>query len=634
MSDGNLFGAQVNPSVSRWVTVAPNAKLIGQQLKQASTERLLAQAASLVPDYQKLRDYIKERKYSPGDTQFYLNQLNQLTDSFDNSYNQNPFWAFTRESKENIRNMQRLVNDPEGAALQNLYEMSQKEKERLKDNMSYLNYDSGGISVVDKETRRLQKIDIDDYFQNQTRYTPLTLGNEFDYRVNVQGFRQDKTPFEANLSKYEDVIKRIDDFLSKTGSTEWEEAKGFRDDDERTWLAQEGRSNAQQLENKVALIKNGAALSQADYNTIMSNFYQSKIQAGEKPTRKDAQLYFVDLVDSIKKGQLSTKSGWKVNVGLEASQKAAAYKKDSRAESIAQPVSAAQYGQSTVGVTLNDGTRSAAINYNMFPGFVLNQSRGVSKTKDVYGNEMEIRKSNVADLTVLDGTIKTKPLIFDLKSNSPTKGTLIEDKTLSDVSSRVRVKELGLVSLPYTKTENGVKVYSSPMSPQEALDKQTSEAKQGREFEYDNMVLVKGELGALNKKGVWDWAVGNQQQIDNKIINFASQYGLQSTDYSANEQSVTEYLNNTTRTEDYDFEQGINLGVDDEFKIYNVEYLLPLQGRTQVEQIQNIDASLQFGGARGVDSPTIPGVYMRRELGNQPTNLPKNRYPGIEALQQ
>jgi len=230
MSDGNLFGAQVNPSVSRWVTVAPNAKLIGQQLKQASTERLLAQAASLVPDYQKLRDYIKERKYSPGDTQFYLNQLNQLTDSFDNSYNQNPFWAFTRESKENIRNMQRLVNDPEGAALQNLYEMSQKEKERLKDNMSYLNYDSGGISVVDKETRRLQKIDIDDYFQNQTRYTPLTLGNEFDYRVNVQGFRQDKTPFEANLSKYEDVIKRIDDFLSKTGSTEWEEAKGFRDD--------------------------------------------------------------------------------------------------------------------------------------------------------------------------------------------------------------------------------------------------------------------------------------------------------------------------------------------------------------------------------------------------------------------
>lgn len=588
-----------------WRVTGPSSRVLGNMIARQGRAQLLAEAASLTPDFQKLSESLSKLKLSGADMQQYQNQLNSYWTDYTNKYRENPFSAFTRESKEEVRAMQRLVTDPRLSTLENLYESSQKERERMKDNLSYINYDRGKISVYNKDGK-IEYIDANDF--DPSKHYRASMADEYNYKVNSLGFAADPTPFQANMSKFEDVVKRVDDFLGKTGSTQYEQAKGFKDENEKQYFLSAGRDNIAQLNAKVDMIMSGAGLSQADVNTIMSQYYDSKISSGEKPSKQEANYFFVKFVDDIKKGHVDQRA--KISE-QEYNQQTG----NKGAQSIGNEIFTGVYGK---GLTFSFdpqgkvSEKQGSVEYNAVPELAL-VSKSKYTTTDYAGNTSTYDKKNASDLVILDAADKSNPVIMDLNSKSASKGSLVIPTGFADLNSRIQVTNMGQVSIPY-RMVNGKKQYDMAMENPEG---------------YEQMFLVNGKIGALEKKGFYDSYFGENADMDNKIIQFAEKYGLDYTEYDELTQEVKDYTFNTN-IEQFDFESGWTEG-NDSFRMYNISYLVPIKGINNDEKARNIDAYLKYQGNLPLTAPTVPGGVTKRGSSLQGQ---ENNYVDITALQQ
>lgn len=610
MAENSLFAPMVNPSASRWVVSTPNAKLVAEQMRMATTEKLLAKAASLAPDAVKLNEYLSKHKIAPGDMAQYQTALNSMYDDWMTKYNENPFSAFDKESKDKVKQMQRLVNDPNITRLENLYNTADKERERLKDNLGVINYDKGVVKVYDKTKNKIVSIDALDF--DPTSHEKINLKDEYDYRVNVSGFAADPTPFQANMSKYEDVVKRVDDFLSKTGKTKGESVIN-------EFVTAIQSSNRSQLESKARFVIEGAGLSDSDKNTIYGRYYDEVMSSGQKPSKADADAYFLNFVSKIAQGHTEDDITTKKSIKLEVAEASKALK--GGVESIALPASAGQFGVRNV--ELASGTKVRSFQVNNLPDYTTMMGRKI-KYKDSQGNEIEDVKKDLS-LFVFAGASKSKFYLADQAPGSASRDMIVQGDDFAKIKDAIHVTETpGLVAIPYTVV-NGQKDYNfdAAKNPTEA---------QGQGINFDLMYYVTGQVGAINKYGVIDYFKDNSLQMDKDITATMTRLGIDGREVDFESDEVQNYIRNIRRTglsaDAADYDEWLDQ--DDNLKMYNVNFFMPIEGSNVEQQYLNLDKALDAAGVSGAYQFKVPPKYSSQNIKSSKDTT----YVPIEALSQ
>lgn len=347
------------PGASRWIVTSPNPRRLDFDMQQGKRLQLLQEAASMVPDEKELTSTLLNRKLSPYETTLYSNYLNNELSNYLTEYRKNPFYAFQREGINQARNMRRIVTDPRLKELENSFEKSEKEFEaaRTKELLSNVEVNDGRVKVI--KDGQVQWIRPDD-FDPSVHKKALSIGESYESRINNEGFINDPTPFTVNMQKLSETMKNVRDHFTNLGHTEQE---NFMKDlgAEGSELKTSFKNNYAQIEAAKRSLMSKGGLSQADWNTLLSEVYTKTLGRGIKISETEANREVLGMIQNIALGRTDSSVGMDVNPLL----KAAVAKKDARTE-IAK-WDAAMSGQ-TAPVKFTIGTPG---NNEMYAGYAL-----------------------------------------------------------------------------------------------------------------------------------------------------------------------------------------------------------------------------------------------------------------------
>ncbi len=383
MDEQNMFGGV--QSASPWVVNVPNAKLVAQQMKQAKLNELLAKADALAPDYSKLMSVIKDYDIDPASSAQVSSQLQSQVSDFYQKYNQNPFYVFTREGKDKLKQLQYFVNDPKLNYAQNAFKLSQEEykKESDKGTLPFYNYDSGRLKARNIKTGAVEQVNA--FNLNLDEYEPLTGATEYQYLTSGRGFIKGEKPFAMNMSKLEDVRNSVNTFLA---------SNGYIKDEKITELYNiTTKDNAANISRKANLLQD--ILSPQERNTILGQYVTDKINSGGKPNKEEASKYFINFIKDIAESQVVQETSYSPSTALQVS---GMLKEQTTPMSQIESdlTGATQRPQKTYPVRFG-GKESALPYFQVSPARLFEKSAQTVKIRE---DESPVPKRNFADLYV------------------------------------------------------------------------------------------------------------------------------------------------------------------------------------------------------------------------------------------
>lgn len=287
-----------NPGASPWIVTAPGPGLVRHQNKQQKRFQLLQQASTMTPDQQELVKQLSEHELSPADANYFGTVLSEGLKDFATKYNENPFYAFSREGKESVAGLQRLVRDPKIIAASRAFKQSEEDLKKIKEShlTGLVDVKDGRISVVRRDNGQIERVLPENL--DFTIHQPYSIENLYQHKIGGLGFLHkdlDKIqPFSHDMEDPDKVIDQVTKWFSGLGSTQLDEMGQVIDKKTTT--------NASQIASRLNAIYAKTGLSQQARNTIYAQYYTDALSRGEKPTRLGAEEALVKSLGQIAKG--------------------------------------------------------------------------------------------------------------------------------------------------------------------------------------------------------------------------------------------------------------------------------------------------------------------------------------------
>jgi hypothetical protein len=279
--------------VSKWVPTVANPGFIQHANRKQKEQQLLQEAASLLPDGAALTKTLLDHDIPYADLAPIQGQLQMLMNSYLEDYQKSPFSAFSRDAKEKVKMMQHLVNDPKlkQVAQENALFKKHTEKILNEDDLgNNVNVKDGKIAIWRPGKSGYSRVWIEpDQIRDGDQVMRIT--DEIDAINNVFGLSRLGEKYSVDMTPHKELEDKILKYFSSTGHTTFDSMGEAG--------TERSKSNAAQLDSAMKIITEGAGLTQADWNTLMSIYYSKNL--GTKPvSKKEAQAWVMDYVKNIR----------------------------------------------------------------------------------------------------------------------------------------------------------------------------------------------------------------------------------------------------------------------------------------------------------------------------------------------
>lgn len=257
--DPNMFVS--GAGASRWVPTVASPKLIQHEVRKQGKQQLLEEAASLLPDSDGMTKALLDFKnMHAADYEKTYGELRGIMSEYLSKYNENPYYAFTKEAKDQNRMMQWIVNNPQVKAADKMAENDKalRDKAMKENNLGAYHVVNGQLNIGPDGR-------------------PVTVGEWYDLVSNrVGNLGRETSAFQYDMMDSKEVASKIQSVFSNLGINQSEDLQGI--------LSNKKSSNYMQVRNAVNAAKE--LLTSADRNTLMSNYY-SKFYDPRNPDSAD-----------------------------------------------------------------------------------------------------------------------------------------------------------------------------------------------------------------------------------------------------------------------------------------------------------------------------------------------------------
>lgn len=390
-----MEGLTSNPGASRWIVSSPGPGLVKHQVKSQKKQQLLQEAASMTPDASALAQQLGLQDLSAADSVRFGGELNSSLNEYMTNYKENPYYAFSREGIQKVRDMQNLVRDPRiNAAKQAHKATAESYKQKSEEGLGgYTIVRNGNLVILDKETGNLREVSPDNL--DPTRHVVPTYKEAHDYLTTKRGFFDQKVEniksLDNHMANPEEVIDQYNKWFQGIGSTQQEALKGL--------ISQKTTSNSQQIRSRVKAIMSSTGLPQNVRDTIYAQYYTKELADGRVPTKKGAEDALYETVINIASGHDVFKQDVQANPALEG---AAAQKSLTEVSPLVGALSGVNANSVKIPLTNSDTGRNILIDARPLQTNILDKVRPGA----VYKNDENISqpKRNIADMSVFSLT--------------------------------------------------------------------------------------------------------------------------------------------------------------------------------------------------------------------------------------
>lgn len=294
-------------------TVLPSAAR--QQIQSQSLSNILGDASSLsqgavqTPDGKTFANVILDRELHGADASMYLGQINNLANHYLSKYAENPFYAFTKQGKDQVRAMQQIVNDPAMKAMESIKKANDKEFERVSEKglqTSFIFDDFGNIAVIDREEGRRKFVNPEEFDPN-SQYA-LNIADDYTLIETQEGSRRRAA---YDVDSFDEVMKNIRATVQGLGTDKWKEeydtVKSLRDigvdENVPVSVSIERETNQAQLNEVVGRLMNNG-LSPTAVKTLKSHYFRmNPNELGAEGSNQRAQEWMVDQINRVARGE-------------------------------------------------------------------------------------------------------------------------------------------------------------------------------------------------------------------------------------------------------------------------------------------------------------------------------------------
>lgn len=388
-----MDGLISNPGASRWIVSSPGPGLVRHNVKSNKRRQLLQEAASMTPDSTQLFETLGLNDLSPQDNYLYGASLNENLNEFMTNYKDNPYYAFSREGIQKVRDMQQLVRDPRINAVKQAYKTTQDiyKKKREEGLGNYAVVKGGNILVVDNDGD-LRDINPDNL--DPAKHNVPTYEQAYNYLTSKKGFHntklQDIKPLDNGMANPSEVIEQVNKWFQGLGQVQKESFK----DDLQGLITEKTTSNSGQIRSRLNAILSSTGLPSNYRDTIYSQYYTNEINQGRKPTRIGAEKALYETIGKIAEGHNVFKQDFQANPIFTG----AAARKEALTET--SPWVAASSGAQATDHPLliqnSNNERWGLLSYRPIPTTYLEKSTGAFKDD----SNLAQPKKNIKDLSV------------------------------------------------------------------------------------------------------------------------------------------------------------------------------------------------------------------------------------------
>lgn len=413
-----MEGLTSNPGASRWIVSSPGPGLVKHQVKSQKKQQLLHEASQMTPDSSALAQQLGLADLGAADSYLYGAQLNSALNEYMTNYRDNPYYAFSREGVQKVRDMQNLVRDPRLNAMKQAYKSSQESyKKKSEEGLGgYHIVKNGNLVIVDKETGNLREVNPDNL--DPSKHAVPTYQEAYDYLTSKRGFHSQKLedikPLDNHMANPSEVIDQINKWFQGLGQTQQEQYKNALG--ELTDASRKTTSNTSQIKSKLRAILSDTGLPQNFRDTIFAQYYTNALNSGKKPTRADAENAMYQMIGQIAEGQNIFKEDLNANPALVG---ANARKSLEEVSPLMAAISGANAKPVGIPLTNSDTGRVSIINALPLPTKYLDMVRpgAVYKTDD----NIVHPKRNVKDMSLFALTDTNNIMVPNLYTGETVK---------------------------------------------------------------------------------------------------------------------------------------------------------------------------------------------------------------------
>lgn len=377
-----MEGLTSNPGASRWVVSSPGPGLVKHQVKSQKKQQLLHEASQMTPDSSALAQQLGLADLGAADSYLYGAQLNNALNEYMTSYRDNPYYAFSREGVQKVRDMQNLVRDPRLNAMKQAYKTTQENyKKKSEEGLGgYHMVKNGNLVIVDKETGNLREVNPDSL--DPDKHAVPTYQEAYEYLTSKRGFHNQKLedirPLDNHMANPSEVIEQINKWFQGLGQTQQEQYKNALG--ELTDASRKTTSNTSQIKSKLRAILSDTGLPQNFRDTIFAQYYTNALNSGKKPSRAEAENAMFQMIGSIAEGHNVFKEDMQAN----PVHTGAAAKKDALVGTTPwiAAASGAQSNEVPIPFTDSNAGRFGMPTYRPVPTYYLDKSRSGAVYKD------------------------------------------------------------------------------------------------------------------------------------------------------------------------------------------------------------------------------------------------------------
>lgn len=278
------------------------------QTQTTNRANVLGAAQRLVPDAQTFAQAILDKDLHGAVSNRYVGAINQLAGDYLGKYQRNPFYAFSKEGKDQVRKMQEIVTNPAFGSLETIKKQNLKEIDRVSEKGlldQLVVTDGGGISVMNTETGRNEIVSFDNV--DPTKHRIHNIATHYGQFDQTEGDRL----ISYDISSVDEVTKEIRDLFRNVNKDQWKgevdklkslEGIGIAGEVPVTEV-RERESNRDQIQSMVHYLGN-QGLSSTARNTLMSQYFRNNpSELGTEGATDRAAEWMVKQIDNLARGQ-------------------------------------------------------------------------------------------------------------------------------------------------------------------------------------------------------------------------------------------------------------------------------------------------------------------------------------------
>ena len=262
--------------------IAPS--LLASMMESSTRSDLLAAAAKRVPDAATFTKAIMDRKLYPGVEANFTSAIKSRVGDFLEKYNKDPYYAFSQEGRNTIKELQNIVTSPAlTQAEANKIDMD-KAIDKLDENELLNNPVVSGNRVAVYRNGRRKMVPMSQLKKDDIILTPKT-----DYQLAQSGKLGTVPAYD--MSAYNDVLDKVQKAATNMGTDSWKNVAGEFKTQDLT-----GRKRLEWLKSQ--------GLSQSDLNTLTSE-YVRRHGISDTPEEDASKWIFGQISDYIESAKSS-----------------------------------------------------------------------------------------------------------------------------------------------------------------------------------------------------------------------------------------------------------------------------------------------------------------------------------------